>query len=217
MKVVEDACQAHGAEYKGRRAGSLGDAAAFSFYYSKNLGAYGEGGFISTNDDALAEKVRKIRDHGSGVRYHHDILGFNARLDEVQAVVLRAKLPHLDEWNQKRREHAHLYNELLKDTPIKTPTELSGNEPVYHLYVIAAPERDELQAFLREKGVFTGIHYPIPIHQQKMAEFLGYKDGDFPVTERVTSQILSLPMFAELQDDEIKYTVDAIKEFLQFC
>ncbi len=213
LKVIEDACQAHGAEYKGRRAGGLGDAAAFSFYYSKNLGAYGEGGFISTNDDALAEKIRKIRDHGSGVRYHHDFLGFNARLDEIQAVVLRAKLPHLDDWNQKRREHARLYNELLKDTPVKTPTELPENEPVYHLYVIAAPKRDELQAFLREKGVFTGIHYPVPIHQQKVMEFLGHKDGDFPITDQVTSKILSLPMFAELEDDEIRYTAEAVKEF----
>lgn len=213
LKIIEDACQAHGAEYKGRRAGSLSDAAAFSFYYSKNLGAYGEGGFISTNDDKLAEKIRKIRDHGSGIRYHHDLLGFNARLDEIQAVVLRAKLPHLNDWNQMRREHAHLYNELLKDTPVKTPTEAPGNRFVYHLYVIAVPKRDELQAFLREKGVFTGIHYPIPIHQQKVVEFLGYKDGDFPVTEKVTPQILSLPMFPELKDDEIRYVVECIKEF----
>lgn len=213
LKVVEDACQAHGAEYKGRKAGSLGDAAAFSFYYSKNLGAYGEGGFISTNDATLAEKIRKIRDHGSGIRYHHDFLGFNARLDEIQAVVLRAKLPHLAEWNQKRREHAYLYNKLLKDTPVKTPTELPDNKPVYHLYVVAAPKRDELQTFLREKGVFTGIHYPIPIHQQKVVETLGYKNEELPVTDRVTSQILSLPMFAELEDTEIQYTVDAIKEF----
>jgi len=213
LKVVEDACQAHGAEYKGRKAGSLGDAAAFSFYYSKNLGAYGEGGFVSTNDSELAEKIRKIRDHGSGIRYHHDLIGFNARLDEIQAVVLRAKLPHLAEWNEKRREHARLYNELLKDTPVKTPTELSDNKSIYHLYVIAAPKRDELQAFLKEKGIFTGIHYPIPIHQQRVMETLSYKSEDLPVTEHVTSQILSLPMFAELEDDEIRYTVDAIKEF----
>jgi len=213
LKVVEDACQAHGAEYKGRKAGSLGDAAAFSFYYSKNLGAYGEGGFISTNDSALAEKIRMIRDHGSGARYHHELIGLNARLDEIQAVVLRAKLPHLAQWNEMRRTHAHLYNELLKDTPVKIPTELPDNKPVYHLYVIAAPKRDELQMFLKEKGIFTGIHYPIPIHQQTVAGFLGYKQGDLPVTERATSQILSLPMFAELENEEISYTVDAIKEF----
>ena len=213
LKVVEDACQAHGAEYKGKKAGTLGDAAGFSFYYSKNLGAYGEGGFISTNDDALAEKMRKIRDHGSGIRYHHDLVGINGRLDEIQAVVLRAKLPHLADWNRKRREHAHLYSELLKGMPVKIPVEATGNIPVYHLYVISTPKRDELQAFLKEHGVFTGIHYPIPVHLQKAMEFLGYKHGDFPVTENVVSQILSLPMYAELTDEEIRYIVDAISTF----
>ena len=133
LKIVEDACQAHGSEYKGKRAGSLGDAAAFSFYYSKNLGAYGEGGFISTNDADLAIQMRKIRDHGSGVRYHHDIIGFNGRLDEIQAVVLRAKLPYLADYNAKRREHAYLYNELFKGSEVITPSELPGNKPVYHL------------------------------------------------------------------------------------
>ncbi len=213
LRVIEDACQAHGAEYKGRKAGSLGDAAGFSFYYSKNLGAYGEGGFISTNNEELAAKMRKIRDHGSGVRYHHDLVGVNGRLDEIQAVVLRAKLPHLALWNEKRREHAHLYNSLLNDTELVLPTENQGNTPVYHLYVISSPKRDELQAFLKDKGIFTGIHYPIPVHLQKATEFLGYKKGDFPVTEHAVSQILSLPMYAELGDDEIKYVVDAIKAF----
>jgi dTDP-4-amino-4,6-dideoxygalactose transaminase len=213
LRVIEDACQAHGAEYKGRKAGTLGDAAAFSFYYSKNLGAYGEGGFVSTNDDELAATIRMLRDHGSGARYHHDLIGFNARLDEVQAVVLRAKLPHLAKWNEQRREHAHLYTELLKDTPVKTPTELPENNPVYHLYVISIPNRDDLQVWLKDKGIFTGIHYPIPLHLQKSMEYLGYKRGDFPVTEQVTSQILSLPMFAELTDDEIAYVADSIKGF----
>ena len=143
------------------------------------------------------------------------MLGFNARLDEIQAVVLRAKLPHLNNWNQKRREHARLYNELLKDTPVKTPTENPDSLPVYHLYVVSAPKRDALKAFLREQGVFTGIHYPIPIHLQKVVEFLGNKIGDFPVTEAVTPQILSLPMFAELEEDEIRYVVECIKEFYQ--
>lgn len=215
LRVVEDACQAHGAEYKGRKAGSLGDAAGFSFYYSKNLGAYGEGGFISTNDTELAIKMRKIRDHGSGVRYHHDLIGLNGRLDEIQAVVLRAKLPHLAGWNEKRREHAHLYNELLKDAPVVLPTERTGNIPVYHLYVISTPKRDEMQTFLKEQGIFTGIHYPIPVHLQKSMEFLGYKQGDFPVTEHVVSQILSLPMYAELIDDEIKYVADAVSAFFK--
>ncbi|MBI2759425.1 MAG: DegT/DnrJ/EryC1/StrS family aminotransferase [Chloroflexi bacterium] len=215
LQVIEDACQAHGAEYKGRKAGTLGDAAGFSFYYSKNLGAYGEGGFISTNNDELAVKVRKIRDHGSGVRYHHDLVGVNGRLDEIQAVVLRAKLPHLAVWNENRRAHARQYNELLKGSPVVIPTECFENTPVYHLYVIGAPKRDELQAFLKERGISTGIHYPIPIHLQTAMEFLGCKQGDLPVTEHAVSQILSLPMYAELTDDEIKYVVDSIKMFYE--
>jgi dTDP-4-amino-4,6-dideoxygalactose transaminase len=213
LRIIEDACQAHGAEYKGRKAGTLGDAAAFSFYYSKNLGAYGEGGFISTNDSDLAAKMRMLRDHGSGVRYHHDLIGFNARLDEIQAVVLRAKLPHLAEWNDKRREHARLYNTLLKETPVRTPAEFAGSNPVYHLYVISAPKRDELQAALKEQGIFTGIHYPIPLHLQKAMQPLGYKPGDLPVTENAVTQILSLPMFAELENEEIEYVATAIKNF----
>lgn len=214
LRVIEDACQAHGAEYKGRKAGTIGDAAAFSFYFSKNLGAYGEGGFITTNNTELATKIRMIRDHGSGAKYHHEVIGLNARLDEIQAVVLRAKLPHLAEWNSIRREHAKLYNELLMDTSVKTPTELEGNIPIYHLYVISVAERDDLQAALKEQEIFTGIHYPIPMHLQKSMEYLGYKPGDFPVTEKVTSEILSLPMFAELTDDEIRKVVSSIKAFV---
>jgi len=213
LRVIEDACQAHGADYRGRKAGTLGDAAGFSFYYSKNLGAYGEGGFISTNNAELAAKMRKIRDHGSGVRYHHDLIGVNGRLDEIQAVVLRAKLPYLAAWNEKRRKNARLYNKLLAGTPVVLPAERTGSTPVYHLYVIGAPKRDELQSFLKDRGVFTGIHYPIPVHLQKAVEFLGYKKGDFPVTEETTTQILSLPMYAELTDEEIEYTAASIKEF----
>ena len=213
LRVIEDACQAHGSEYKGRKAGSLGDAAGFSFYYSKNLGAYGEGGFITTNNPDLAEKIRKIRDHGSGVRYHHDIIGLNARLDEIQAVILRAKLPYLTSWNNERREHARHYNELLKDTPIVTPYVCSGNNPVYHIYAISASKRDDLQEYLKTKGIATGIHYPIPIHLQNAMKFLNYKRGDFPVTEHTVSQILSLPMYAELENNEIEYIVDTIKSW----
>ncbi|CAG0942286.1 partial UDP-2-acetamido-2-deoxy-ribo-hexuluronate aminotransferase, partial [Candidatus Brocadiaceae bacterium] len=205
LRVIEDACQAHGAEYKGRKAGSMGDGGAFSFYFSKNLGAYGEGGFVTTNDAEIASKVRMLRDHGSKTRYHHDILGFNARLDEIQAVVLRAKLPHLAEWNEKRREHARLYNELLKGTSTIPMSELPGATPIYHLYVIRVPKRDELQSFLKDNGIFTGIHYPIPIHLQKAMEFLGYKQGNLPVTEQMVTEILSLPMYAELSNDEISY------------
>ncbi len=213
LKIIEDACQAHGALYKDRRAGSLGDAAAFSFYYSKNLGAYGEGGFITTSDDDLAAKIRMIRDHGSNRRYYHDLIGFNARLDELQAVVLRAKLPHLDEWNTRRRQHAQKYCQLLKGTPAVTPVELDGNQPVYHMFVIQAPARDDLQNHLKEKGIGTGIHYPVPIHLQKSMGFLGYKPGDLPVTEAVVGKVLSLPMFAELTDTQIEEVCSAIKSF----
>ena len=213
LKVIEDACQAHGAEYKGRRAGSLGDAAAFSFYFSKNLGAYGEGGFITTNDDELARRVRMIRDHGSERRYCHDLVGFNGRLDEIQAVVLRTKLPHLAEWNEQRRSHARQYRERLQGTPAITPVECPENKHVYHLYVVQVPQRDELQAWLKSQGVFTGIHYPVPAHLQPAMAFLGYKTGDLPVTERGDCEILSLPMYAELTDAEVKCMADSIQAF----
>ncbi len=213
LKVIEDACQAHGAEYKGRRSGSLGDAAAFSFYFSKNLGAYGEGGFITTNDDELARKVRMIRDHGSGRRYAHDLVGFNGRLDEIQALVLRAKLPHLEAWNEARRRHVARYNELLRGLPVIRPLECPENRHVYHLYVIRAPRRDELQAWLKSQGVFTGIHYPVPVHLQNAMGLLDYRAGDLPMTERVAGEILSLPMYAELSDEEIEYIADSIKAF----
>jgi dTDP-4-amino-4,6-dideoxygalactose transaminase len=213
LKVIEDACQAHGAEYKGRRAGSLGDAAAFSFYFSKNLGAYGEGGFVATNDDELARRVRMIRDHGSERRYYHDLIGMNARLDEIQAVVLRAKLPHLAQWNEQRRSHAARYGELLVGTPVTTPAARPENLPVYHLYVVRAPQRDELQAWLKSRGVFTGIHYPVPVHLQNAMGMLDCRAGDLPVTERVVGDILSLPMYAELTGEDVEYVADSIKTF----
>lgn len=213
LKIIEDACQAHGAEFNGKQAAGLGDAAAYSFYFSKNLGGYGEGGFISTNDDEIARRVRMIRDHGSERRYCHDLIGMNARLDEIQAVVLRAKLKHLADWNDSRRKHADLYNRLLKDTPVTLPVEAEKAKHVHHLFVIRSPERDALQTYLKEQGIFTGIHYPIPIHLQKAFAFLGYKVGDFPVTEQAVNEILSLPMFAELTDEEIVRITDTIKEF----
>ena len=215
LKVIEDACQAHGAEYRGRRAGSLGDAAAFSFYFSKNLGAYGEGGFVTTNDEALAPRLRMLRDHGSERRYYHDLIGINGRLDEIQAAVLRAKLPHLAEWNILRRRHAQRYSELLKGTPVTTPQEAPGNLPVYHLYVIRAPQRDALQAWLKQQGIGTGIHYPVPIHLQTAFSHLGYRPADLPVTEQIVGEILSLPMYPELTDEQITYTTDAIAAFYQ--
>jgi dTDP-4-amino-4,6-dideoxygalactose transaminase len=213
LKLIEDACQAHGAEFGGHRAGSLGDAAAFSFYFSKNLGAYGEGGFVATNDDELARRVRMIRDHGSERKYCHDLIGMNARLDEIQAVVLRAKLKHLEAWNEARRAHAALYNELLKGTPVVTPLECPEARHVYHLYVVRAPNRDALQAHLKSQGIFTGIHYPIPIHLQKAMEYLGSWQGAFPHTERAVMEILSLPMFAELEDEDIARVAGEVKAF----
>ena len=213
LKVIEDACQAHGAEYKGRRAGSLGHAAAFSFYFSKNLGAYGEGGFITTNDDDLAHKVRMIRDHGSERRYYHDRIGWNARLDELQAVVLRVKLPHLEAWNEARRSHAARYKELLRGLPAITPVERPDSRHVYHLYVVKVPDRDRAQAYLRDNGVASGIHYPVPVRLQKAMAYLGYQAGDLPVTERVVAEILSLPMYAELSDEQISYIQEQLSHF----
>lgn len=213
LHVIEDACQAHGARYKGRRAGSLGEAAAFSFYYSKNLGAYGEGGFITTRSAELARKIRMLRDHGSGSRYQHDLIGCNARLDEIQAAVLRAKLPHLASWNELRRRHARQYNRLLAGLPAATPAARPENEHVYHLYVIRVADRDGLQAFLKEQGIGTGIHYPIPAHLQKALRFLGYKAGDLPVTERAAQEILSIPMYAELQESQIACVAGRIGDY----
>jgi dTDP-4-amino-4,6-dideoxygalactose transaminase len=213
LRVIEDACQAHGAEYKGRRAGGLGDAAAFSFYFSKNLGAYGEGGFVATNDDDLARKVRMLRDHGSERRYQHELLGMNARLDELQAVVLRAKLPYLEQWNEQRRRHAACYNQKLREFYLVTPREAAGNDHVYHLYVIRSDRRDELQAFLKSEGIGTGIHYPVPIHMQKSMAGVSYNGYDLPMTELVCSEILSLPMYPELTDEQIDFVAESVRAF----
>jgi dTDP-4-amino-4,6-dideoxygalactose transaminase len=215
LRVIEDACQAHGAEYRGRRVGSLGDAAAFSFYVSKNLGAYGEGGLITTNDSGLARRARMIRDHGSECRYFHDLIGLNGRLDEIQAVVVRTKLPYLAQWNALRRQHANRYTALLSDLPVITPIGGEGNTHAYHLYVMRVPRRDELQIWLRNRGVYTGVHYPVPVHRQRAFEYLGYKVGDLPVTERLASEILSLPMYAELTDEQIDYVVESIQAFFR--
>ncbi len=213
LRLIEDACQAHGAECAGRRAGGLGDAAAFSFYYSKNLGAYGEGGFITTNDEEIARRVRMMRDHGSEQRYHHDLVGWNGRLDELQAAVLRVKLPHLERWNALRREHASLYDALLAGSSVVTPTVAPANRHVYHLYVVRAPRRDALCSWLRERGIATGIHYPIPIHLQRAYAHLGYWPGDLPVTEEAAAEIVSLPMYPELEAEEIAYVADAVHAF----
>lgn len=213
LYVIEDACQAHGARYKGRRVGSIGHAAAFSFYPGKNLGAYGDGGALTTNDRALAEQVQVLRNCGQRERYRHIAMGGNHRLDTLQAAVLRVKLRYLDDWNSLRRRWASLYDQLLDDNAVIRPLTWPFREHVYHLYVIQVAQRDALQAFLSENGVATGIHYPIPIHLQPVYSHLGYQVGDFPVTEQAAPQLLSLPMFAELTAEEVEYVGDLVRSF----
>jgi len=208
--VIEDACQAHGAEYfsgkqnRWMRAGSMGRAASFSFYPGKNLGACGEAGAVTTNDRALAERVRMLRDHGQVRKYHHDIEGYNGRLDAIQAGVLRVKLHHLAKWNEQRRECARGYNELFADTEgaVILPHVPSWSRPVYHLYVVRVTERERLQKDLAAAGIGTGIHYPIPLHLSKAYEALGFRPGDFPVAEQAASEVLSLPLFPELSPEQ---------------
>jgi dTDP-4-amino-4,6-dideoxygalactose transaminase len=211
--VIEDACQAHGARYKGRRTGSIGHVACFSFYPAKNLGGYGDGGMVVTNDEKIAERVRMLRDYGQQEKYRHLIVGYNRRLDTLQATVLRVKLHHLDEWNEARRRHAHLYDRLLKDTRVTPPFNPEHSEHVYHLYVVQSERRDELREWLGAKDVATGIHYPVPVHLQPAYAYLGYGEGDFPVTEAYARRTLSLPMFPELIKEQIEYVVEAIHQF----
>ena len=210
LVVVEDAAQAHGARYKGRRAGSAGDAAAFSFYPSKNLGALGDGGMITTSDDRAAAKLRLLHNYGQRVKYYHDIPGTNSRLDTLQAAVLSIKLPHLDGWNAARRRHADAYHSRLAGR-VTTPVASADVEHIYHLYVIQTPGRDALAERLKARQIQTGIHYPVPAHLQEACASLGYKAGTFPVTEAAAPRILSLPMFAELTDAQIDYVCDTVR------
>ncbi|OLC46093.1 MAG: erythromycin biosynthesis sensory transduction protein eryC1 [Acidobacteria bacterium 13_1_40CM_65_14] len=211
LLVVEDAAQAHGARYNGQRVGGFGHAAAFSFYPSKNLGAYGDGGMIVTNDSETAQKLRLLRNYGQRAKYAHSIAGTNSRLDTVQAAILRVKLPHLDEWNAARRRHADAYGERLP-ARVQTPSSAAGVEHVYHLYVIETDHRDTVQQQLRAKEIATGIHYPVPVHLQEACADLGYRAGDFPVTERAAERMLSLPMYPELTPAQIEYVSDAVTE-----
>ena len=211
--VIEDAAQAHGASYGGQRAGSVGRMACFSFYPGKNLGAYGDAGAVVTEDTTLAHRVRMLRDHGRKSKYEHETLGFGERIDALQAAILAVKLPHLEGWNAARRAHAAQYNDLLADTKVRTPFEMLGSEPVYHLYVVRARQRDALLAHLKEHGVDAGIHYPLPLHLQPAFGYLGYKAGDFPHTERAAQDILSLPMYPELTEEQIDYVVETVKSF----
>src|SRR5213593_1313982 len=220
--VIEDACQAHGAEYfsskqnRWMRAGSMGHAASFSFYPGKNLGACGEAGAVTTNDQELAERIRMLRDHGQVRKYHHDIEGYNGRLDAIQAGVLRVKLRHLAMWNEQRRERARGYDELFADAEgtVILPHVPSWSRPVYHLYVVRVADREPLQKDLAAAGIGTGINYPIPLHLAKAYEALGFRPGDFPVAEQAASQVLSLPMFPELSRDQQRRIVTEVLQSL---
>jgi dTDP-4-amino-4,6-dideoxygalactose transaminase len=221
LVVIEDACQAHGAQYyskkesKWQKAGSIGLAAAFSFYPGKNLGACGEAGATTTNDEALAKRMKMIRDHGQAKKYYHDIEGYNGRLDSIQAGWLSVKLPHLAKWNEARRNHAHRYHELFAEAKdsIMIPFEAKWTKGVYHLYVVRVADREALQAHLADAGIATGIHYPIPLHLQKAYQHLNYKEGDFPVTEQVAAEIVSLPMFPQLTEDQLVEVANRVMEF----
>ncbi len=224
LQVVEDAAQAVGATWNGRRAGSLGTTAAFSFYPTKNLSAFGDAGAVTTNNKDMAERMRSLRNHGGKQRYYHDEIGWNSRLDALQAAVLRVKMTHLEKWNEARHEHARAYGRLLtaagltktgagSTAPVSLLNTLPGAHHIYHQYVIRVRHRDKLRAFLSQRGVGSEIYYPVPLHLQKCFSYLGYSPGDLPQAERAAEDVLALPMFAELEEDEQRYVVDAIAEF----
>ncbi len=213
LRVIEDAAQAHGAAYRGRRAGSLGGLACFSFYPGKNLGAYGDAGMLVTNDAELAERARMLRNHGRRAKYEHEIVGYGYRLDALQAAILDVKLKHLEEWNAQRREHADYYTELLSNLDLVTPYEPTHIKSVYHIYAIRSPQRDALLQHLKTRGIEASVHYPIPLHLQPVYKNLNYRAGDFPNAEQVAREELSLPMYPELTHAQIDYVVEAIREF----
>ena len=215
LLVIEDAAQAHGALYNGKKVGGFGAAACFSFYPTKNLGAYGDGGAVVTDDKEIVQRVMMLRDHGSREKYRHEIEGLTSRLDTLQAAILRVKLRYVDRWNQQRQERASLYNDLLKDaTGVVCPTVQEGCLHVYHLYVIRTKERDRLRKHLDDRGILTGIHYPIPLHLQPAYRYLGRGEGSYPVTERTAQEVLSLPMYPELKREDVETVVREIKGFL---
>lgn len=214
--VIEDACQAHGAEYKGRRAGSIGDVGCFSFYPGKNLGACGEAGASVTNNLELKNRMAMFRDHGQAKKYYHNVVGWNGRMDGIQGAILSIKLKHLDAWTEARRTNAAAYNELLSHTHgVLTPKELAHNKHVYHLYVLRIKNRDHVLKALGEKGISCGIHYPVPLHLQEAYASLGLKRGSFPVSEQCAEEIISLPMFAELSKKEIQEVVRELTSLVQ--
>ena len=214
LKVIEDAAQAHGAEYRGKRVGGLGDVGCFSFFPAKNLGAYGDGGMVVTNNKKLADGIRMLRNHGRVQKYEHEVEGVNSRLDELQAAILRVKLRYLDKWNKARCQCAEFYNKSLKNIKgVETPFVPAWAKPVYYVYTIRVKERDKLKEYLEKKGISSGIYYPIPLHLQLAYKYLGYKRGDFPETEKAADEILNLPMYSELTISQIKFITNSIKDF----
>jgi dTDP-4-amino-4,6-dideoxygalactose transaminase len=214
LKIIEDACQAHGAHYKEQKIGSIGDAACFSFYPSKNLGALGEGGIITTNNATLARQISMLRNHGQSAKNHHTVKGFNCRMDGIQGAALCVKLAYLDQWIEMRRSKAGLYNLNLKSLPVVLPHEPTGSKHVYHLYVIRTDNRDGLLTHLFKKQICAGVHYPIPIHLQPAYKELEHKKGAFPKAEKAAQQIISLPMFPEISQEQIQEVTHEIKAFL---
>ncbi|GKV66226.1 MULTISPECIES: DegT/DnrJ/EryC1/StrS aminotransferase family protein [unclassified Sporosarcina] len=216
LHVIEDAAQAMGATYNGKQVGEMSSAATYSFFPTKNLGAYGDGGMIVTNNEEIAELARVIRVHGSKPKYHHHVLGYNSRLDEMQAAILSVKLPHLSSWSDNRRNHAAYYTERLNTLvggSVLTPVEIVGRHHVYHQYTLRVQRREELQTFLKEQGIATMVYYPIPLHLQPVFKDLGYQEGDLPETEKAAKEVLSLPMFPELKREQQDYVIEKIAEF----
>jgi dTDP-4-amino-4,6-dideoxygalactose transaminase len=211
LRVIEDASQAHGATYRGQRVGSFGDIACFSLYCSKNLGAYGEAGICVTNDSELAETLRMLRDHGSRTRYQHELMGVNARMDELQAAILNVKMAYLDTWNAQRQAHAQTYSQHLQGVVEQAPVVRPWASHVFYVYVVQVSERDRFRKTLEQAGVATGIHYPIPIHLQPACQHYGYTRGMLPVTETLCERIVSLPMYPELTGQQIESVIDAVK------
>ncbi len=214
LYVIEDACQAHGASSRGRRAGSIGDAGCFSFYPGKNLGAYGEGGAVVVNSNEVAGRIRMLRDHGQSEKYYHTAIGWNDRMDGIQAAVLSVKLKYLERWNALRRKHARIYSSLLSTVEaVRVPPEGAEEEQVFHVYALRASSRDELLQYLSSRGIGCAIHYPVPIHLQKAYEFLSLRAGTLPVAEQSAKELISLPMFAELRGDQIRAVVRGVRDF----
>ncbi len=215
--VIEDACQAIGAEYRGRKVGSLGHAACFSFFPTKNLGGYGDGGMIVTDDESLARKLRSLRVHGRTPesKYINAAIGYNSRLDELQAAVLRVKLRRLEQWNGARRRKARLYDELLRDLPVQTPVEAADRSHIYHLYIIQTEKRDELVEHLKRHGIASGVYYPIPLHLQQVYRSLGYREGSLPRAEQVAKRTLALPLYPEIPEESIRRVAETVHRFFE--